>query len=132
MSLDTNLLSGYASGTFQNITGVSINALFAPKLRSCNLNNNAFTQSSIRSMIEDLHAVAVYFSQKNIGTNIVVRLLGTKLNTSTSQYQNWTPGEIFNQTSASGGGNTIPDALETKFNQLGPGSLYPGITIELF
>ena len=132
MSLTTNLLSGYVSGTFQNITGASINRLSSPRLRVCNFNNNAFTQSAIRSMIGDLHAVAVYFSQKNIGTNIVVRLLGTKLNTSTSQYQNWTKGEIFNQTSSSGGGNTIPDALETKFNQLGPGSLYPGITIELF
>ena len=132
MSFEGNLLSGYVLGTFQNITGVSVNRLSAPRLRWCTLNNNAFTQSAIRSMIGDLHAVAVYFSQKNIGTNIVVRLLGTKLNTSTSQYQNWTKGEIFNQTSTSGGGNTIPDALETKFNQLGPGSLYPGITIELF
>ena len=132
MSFKGNLLSGYVSGTFQNITGVSVNRLSAPRLRWCTLNDNAFTQSAIRSMIGDLHAVAVYFSQKNIGTNIKVRLLGTKLNTSTSQYQNWTKGEIFNQTSTSGGGNTIPDALETKFNQLGPGSLYPGITIELF
>ena len=132
ISLTSNLLSEYVSGTFQNITGVSVNKLSAPSLRVCDLNNNAFTQSSIRSIIGDLHAVAVYFSQKNIGTNIVIRLLGTKLNTSTSQYQNWTKGEIFNQTSSSGGGNTIPDPLETKFNQLGPGSLYPGITIELF
>ena len=132
MSLSGNLLSGYVSGTFQNITGVSVNRLSTPRLRICNLNNNAFTQSSIRSMIGDLHAVAVYFSEKNITPNIIVRLLSTKLNTSTSQYQNWSRGEIFNQTSSSGGGNTIPDALETKFNQLGPGSLYPGITIELF
>lgn len=132
MSLQGNILSGYVSGTFQNITGVSVNRLSAPRLRRCNLNNNAFTQPSIRSMIEDLHAVAVYFSEKNINLNIRVTLLGTKLNTSTSQYQNWSKGEIFNQTSSSGGGNTIPDALETKFNQLGPGSLYPGITIELF
>lgn len=27
---------------------------------------------------------------------------------------------------------TIPDPLETKFNQLGPGRIYPGITIQLF
>ena len=132
ISLANNILSEYVSGTFQNITGVSVNRLSTPTLRRCNLNNNAFTQPSIRSMIEDLHAVAVYFSEKNINPNIRVLLLGTKLNTSTSQYQNWTEGEIFNQTSTSGGGNIIPDALETKFNQLGPGSLYPGITIELF
>jgi hypothetical protein len=132
VTLNSNLLSGYVAGTFQNITGVAIDTLSAPRLRTFNANNNAFTVSAIRLMISDLHAVAVYFSEKNIRVNIRVRLLGTKINTSTGQYQNWTRSEIFNGTSSSGGGNTIPDSLETKFNQLGPGSLYPGITIELF
>ena len=132
VTLNNNVLSGYVTGTFKNITGVAVDILSAPRLRVFNANNNAFTISAIRSMISDLHDVAVYFSGKNIRINIRVRLLGTKLNTTTGQYQNWTRSEIFNQTSSSGGGNTIPDSLETKFNQLGPGSLYPGITIELF
>jgi hypothetical protein len=132
VTLNNNILSGYVAGTFQNITGAASNILSTPQLRTFSANNNAFTVPAIRSMISDLHAVAVYFSEKNIRVNIRVRLLGTKLNTATGQYQNWTRSEIFNQTSTSGGGNTIPDELETKFNQLGPGSLYPGITIELF
>ena len=132
VTLNNNILSGYVTGTFKNITGVAVDILSAPRLRVFNANNNAFTVSAIRSMISDLHDVAVYFSGKNIRISIRVRLLGTKLNTTTGQYQNWTRSEIFNQTSSSGGGNTIPDSLETKFNQLGPGSLYPGITIELF
>jgi hypothetical protein len=132
IDLSSNILSGYIGGTFENITGTAVQTNTAPNLRSFNASDNAFTIPAIRSMISDLHKVAVYFSEKNIRVNINIRLLGTKLNASTKQYQNWTRSEIFNQTSSSGSGNTIPDALETKFNQLGPGSLYPGIRIELF
>jgi Leucine-rich repeat (LRR) protein len=132
VDLSNNLLSGYEAGTFENITGASIQANIAPRLRSFSAFGNAFTVSAIRSMISDLHKVAVYFSSKNIRINLTVRLLSTKLNTTTKQYQNWTRSEIFNQTSTSGDGNTVPDSLETQFNQLGPGSLYPGIRIELF
>jgi hypothetical protein len=132
VALNNNLLSGYVTGTFENITGVTTGRNTTPALNNFNANNNAFTVSAIRTMISDLHKVAVYFADKNIRINLRVRLLGTKLNMANKQYQNWTREEIFNQTSVSGEGTTIPDSLETRFNQLGPGSLYPGITIEIF
>jgi hypothetical protein len=133
--LSNNLLSEYVSGTLKNLTGVSTNARASTPLNRFYVNNNALPVSSIRGIIEDLHDIAVYFYVTNNGSiriNLRVGLFGTKLNLSSGEYQNYLPSEIFNQTSTSGDGNVIPDQLQTKFNQLGPGSLYPGITVELF
>lgn len=132
LNLPDNILRNYTSGTFKNITGVSVNTTTPPRLRIVDLRNNAFTIEAIRRMISDLHDIAVYFTDKRIRLSIRVFLLGTKLNTTLGEYQNWTRSEIFYQTSTSGGGIEIPDPLETKFNQLGVGALYPGITIQLF
>lgn len=132
VEFNNNILSNYISGTLKNITGVSINTTKPPALRTFSLNNNALSVSAIRKIISDLYDIAVYFSDKNIKISIRVRLLATKLDTTTGQYQNWTRGEIFSETSSSGEGNIIPDPLETEFDQMGPGSRYPGITIELF
>jgi hypothetical protein len=134
--LRNNLLDNYVLGTLKNITGVSNNALSTPRLRFLYLENNAFTPQSIRNIISDAHDVAVYFASRNIRPSIQIRLLGAKLNTSLGEYQNYTREEIFtnSSTSTNSAGETItsPDPLETKFNQLGPGRLYPGISIEIF
>jgi hypothetical protein len=130
--LSNNLLSEYVSGTLKNLTGVSTNARASTPLNRFYVDNNALPVSSIRNIISDLHDIAIYFSENNLQINLRVGLFGTKLNLSTKEYQNYLSSEIFNQTSTSGDGNVIPDPLQTKFNQLGPGSLYPGITVELF
>jgi hypothetical protein len=132
VDLDNNILSDYVAGTLKNITGVAANTSSPPRLQTFSLNNNALSVPSIRAIISDLHDIAVYFFTKRIRVSIRIRLLGTKLDPTLGQYQNWTRSEIFNQTSTSGDGNTISDPLETKFDQIGPGTLYPGITIELF
>jgi hypothetical protein len=136
INLRNNLLSQYVVGTFKNITGVSTSRRTTPALRIAYLEDNAFTPLAIRDIISDMHDIAVYYASLNIRPNIQIRLLGTKLNTALNQYQNYTRAEIFTQgstfTDSAGETITIPDPLETKFNQLGPGRLYPGVSIELF
>ena len=72
----------------------------------------------------------------NINPNFVIGLYSTKYNSTNKEYQNWVKTEIFDQTSsttnAAGESITVPDPLETKFNQLGTGGIYPGIIIQLF
>jgi hypothetical protein len=131
--LSDNLLSEYVSGTLKNLTGVSTNKRASTPLNRFYVDNNALPVSSIRGIIEDLYDIAVYFYDTNNGSikiNLRVSLFGTKLNLSTKEYQNYLSSEIFNQTSTSGDGNVIPDPLQTKFDQLGPGGLYSGITVD--
>jgi hypothetical protein len=130
--LSNNLLSDYVAGTLKNLTGVATNRRASTSLNRFMLTNNALSVGAVRRIISDLHDIAIYFAENNLRINLRVGLLGTKLNLSQKEYQNWIPSEIFNQTSTSGDGNTIPDPLQTKFDQLGPGALYPGITVELF
>jgi hypothetical protein len=122
IDLRNNILSDYQIGTLQNITGMSQNLTSPPALRTFNLSNNALSAASIRRIISDLHAVAVYFSEKRARLSIRAILLGTKLDLDTKQYQNWTRSEIFD----------ADPSLETKFDQMGPGTIYSGITIALF
>ena len=132
VEMNNNLLSSYQPGTLKNITGVSINTNSAPRLQRFTLTNNALNAASIRSIIRDLHDIAVFFATKRIRINFRVGLLGTKLNLTSGQYENWTRAEIFTGASTSGDGAVIPDPLQVQFDQMGPGTLYPGITIDLF
>jgi hypothetical protein len=100
------------------------------------LEGNVLTKESVKRIINDVHDIAVYFRTKNIRPNFIVNILSTKYNSANKEYQNWTRGEIFDQTStyvnAAGETVTVPDPLETKFNQLGVGNTYSTITIQLF
>jgi hypothetical protein len=134
--LNNNLLTTYQSGTLKNITGVSTGANSTPGLKRFFLESNALTKQSIKNIINDVHDIAVYFRSKNISPNFVVGLYATKYDSANKEYQNWTKAEIFDQssttTNAAGETVTIPDPLETKFNQLGTGNTYSGIIIQLF
>lgn len=134
--LNNNLLTTYELGTLKNVTGMSTGANSTPGLRRFFLEGNALTKQSVKNIINDVHSIAVYFKSKNINPNFVVGLYSTKYNSGTKEYQNWTKSEIFDQTSsytnAAGELVTIPDPLETKFNQLGSGGIYNRISIQLF
>jgi len=134
--LDNNLLSEYQSGTLKNITGMSTGSSSPPPLLRFMLEGNVLTKESVKRIINDVHDIAVYFRTKNIRPNFIVNILSTKYNSANKEYQNWTRGEIFDQTStyvnAAGETVTVPDPLETKFNQLGVGNTYSTITIQLF
>jgi hypothetical protein len=136
IDLSNNLLTNYVLGTLKNITGMSTGSNSTPRLRYVSFEKNALSVQSIRWLISDLHDIAVYFAAKRIRPTIKLRILATKLNTTTSEYQNYQPIEIFTEASTitnSGGDTiTIPDPLEVKFNQMGQGRLYPGFSIELF
>ena len=134
--LNNNLLTTYLAGTLKNITGVAVNINSSPLLRRFYLEENALTKESVKNIINDVHDIAVYFKSKNIRPNFIIGLYSTNYNSANKAYQNWTRSEIFDQssttTNAAGEAVTIPDPLETKFNQLGTGGTYPGITIQLF
>ena len=134
--LNNNLLTEYLSGTLRNITGMAVSTGAPPVLRRFYLESNTLTKESIKSIINEVHSIAVYFRNKNIRPNFIVGLYSTKYNLTNKTYQNWTRGEIFDQTStttnAAGESITIPDPLETKFNQLGTGGIYSSIVIQLF
>jgi hypothetical protein len=134
--LNNNLLTTYQSGTLKNITGVSTGAGTTPALRRFFLENNALTKQSIKNIINDVHDIAVYFRSRRINPNFIVGLFATKYDPVNKEYQNWTRAEIFDQTTtsvnAAGETITIPDPLETKFNQLGTGNTYSGVVIQLF
>jgi hypothetical protein len=134
--LNNNLLTTYQSGTLKNITGVAVGANSTPGLRRFSLEGNALSKQSIKNIINDVHDIAVYFRGRNINPSFVVGLLSTKYDSANKEYQNWTKAEIFDQSStsvnAAGETVTIPDPLETKFNQLGTGNTYSSISIQLF
>jgi hypothetical protein len=134
--LNNNLLTTYLPGTLQNITGANAGFRSTPQLRRFFLTGNALTKESIRSIISDAHSVAVYFRSVNVNPNFIINLFSTKYNAAEKEYQNWTRAEIFDQvsttTNAAGEEVTIPDPLETKFNQLGSGNTYPNINIQIF
>jgi hypothetical protein len=134
--LNNNLLTTYQSGTLKNITGVAVGANSTPGLRKFSLEGNALSKQSIKNIINDVHDIAVYFRGRNINPSFVVGLLSTKYDSANKEYQNWTKAEIFDQSStsvnAAGETVTIPDPLETKFNQLGTGNTYSSISIQLF
>lgn len=134
--LNNNLLTTYQSGTLKNITGMAVGVNSTPRLRRFFLEGNALTKQSIKNIINDVHDIAVYFKARNISPNFIVGLLATKYDSANKEYQNWTSAEIFDQSSttinAAGETITIPDPLETKFNQLGTGNTYSGIVIQLF
>ncbi len=159
--LNNNLLTDYKIGTFKNITGVATNGNSTPTLRIFSLQGNTLTKQSIKDIINELHDIAIYYAQKGIRPNISVNLLATKYNIASQQYQNWTRAEIFDGSRTTtlppeipnpvvtkdpitgvititqpptppAISVTVPDPLETKFQQLGPGNSYPGITIQLF
>lgn len=136
VDLNQNMLSDYVIGTLKNITGVTNLTNSSPRLRRVNLRSNALTVKAVRDIISDLFDIAVYFKQKNITPSIDLLATETKFNTSTGFYQNYTKAEIFNQssttTNSAGQTITIQDPLETKFNQLGTGRLYPGIRPQIF
>jgi Leucine-rich repeat (LRR) protein len=131
-----NLFTSYTLGTLKNITGVTTSSNATPRLRYVSFERNALSVQAVRWLISDMHDVAVYFAAKGIRPNIKLRILATKLNPVTMDYQNYQPNEIFTETTTttnSGGDTiTIPDPLEVKFNQMGQGRLYPGFSIELF
>ena len=134
--LNNNLLTTYLTGTLKNVTGMTANSSTPPPLRRFYLENNALTKESVKRVIEEVHSIAVYFKAKNINPNFIIGLYSTKYNSTNKEYQNWTKSEIFDQTSsttnAAGESITVPDPLETKFNQLGTGGIYSGIVIQLF
>ena len=134
--LNNNLLTTYRSSTLKNITGMSTGANSTPPLRRFFLEGNALTKQSIKNIINDVHNIAVYFKSRSINPNFIVGLYATKYDSANKEYQNWTRAEIFDQvsttTNAAGETITIPDPLETKFNQLGTGNTYSGIVIQLF
>lgn len=134
--LDDNLLTIYQSGTLKNITGSAVGVNYTPPLRRFFLERNALSKQSIKNIINDVFDVAVYFRARNIRPNFIVGLLSTKYDSVNKQYQNWTRAEIFDQGStsinAAGETVTIPDPLETKFNQLGAGNTHSSISIQLF
>jgi hypothetical protein len=134
--LNNNLLTTYQTGTLKNITGVATSTGSSPSLQRFYLENNALTKESVKKIINEVHEIAVYFKSKNINPNFVIGLYSTKYNSTNKEYQNWVKTEIFDQTSsttnAAGESITVPDPLETKFNQLGTGGIYPGIIIQLF
>jgi hypothetical protein len=136
VNLSNNLFTSYTLGTLKNITGVNSGSNSTPRLRYFYLERNALSVQSIRWLISDMHDIAVYFAAKGIRPTIDLKILATKLNPITMDYQNYQPSEIFTETSTttnSGGDTiTIPDPLEVKFNQMGQGRLYPGFKIELF
>ena len=136
VNLSNNLFTSYVLGTLKNITGVNSGSNSTPRLRYFYLERNALSVQSIRWLISDMHDIAVYFAAKGIRPTIDLKILATKLNPVTMDYQNYQPSEIFTETSTttnSGGDTiTIPDPLEVKFNQMGQGRLYPGFKIELF
>lgn len=131
-----NLLTTYQSGTLKNITGMSTGASSTPGLRRFYLEKNPLTKQSIKNIINEVHEIAVYFRARNINPNFIVGLYATKYDSTNKEYQNWTRAEIFDQsstyTNAAGETITEPDPLETKFNQLGTGNTYSGISIQLF
>jgi hypothetical protein len=118
--LSNNLLSSYVSGTLENITGVNINRRTRPSLRNFILNNNPLSINSIRNIISEAHDIAVYFSQYNITPLITINLLQTKLDSANKGFINYSSNEIIN------------DVISPKYEQLGPGKLYPGINISIF
>ena len=134
--LGDNLLTIYQSGTLKNITGAAVGVNSTPPLRRFFLERNALSKQSIKNIINDVFDVAVYFRARNIRPNFTVGLLSTKYDSVNKQYQNWTRAEIFDQGStsinAAGETITIPDPLETKFNQLGAGNTHSSISIQLF
>lgn len=134
--LNNNLLTTYRAGTLKNITGLTTGASTTPGLRRFFLEGNALTKQSIKNLINDAHDIAVYFSARKINPNFIIGLYATKYNALNKEYQNWTRADIFDQssttTNAAGETITIPDPLETKFNQLGTGNIYRGIVIQLF
>lgn len=134
--LNNNLLTTYRLGTLKNITGVATGTGTLPSLRRFYLENNALTKESVKNIINEVHDIAVYFAARNIRPSFIIGLNGTKYNSNNKEYQNWTKLEIFDQssttTNAAGESVTVPDPLETKFNQLGTGGRYPGIRIQLF
>jgi len=134
--LNNNLLTTYQSGTLKNVTGVAAGANSTPPLRRFSLEGNALSKQSVKNIINDVHDIAVYFRARNIAPNFIVGLLSTKYDSANKEYQNWTKAEIFDQSStsvnAAGETVTIPDPLETKFNQLGTGNTYSSISIQLF
>jgi hypothetical protein len=134
--LNNNLLTTYRSGTLKNITGMATGANFTPALRRFSLEGNALTKQSIKNIISDAFDIGVYFRSKNISPSFIIGLYSTKYDSVNKEYQNWTRAEIFDQSSttvnAAGETITIPDPLETKFNRLGTGGMYPGIVIQLF
>jgi len=134
--LNNNLLSTYQPGTLKNITGVAVNTGNPPALKRFFLENNTLTKESIKSIINEVHEIAVYFRNRSIRPDFAIGLYSTKYNSTNKAYQNWTRNEIFDQASttinAAGETITVPDPLETKFNQLGTGGIYSGITIQLF
>lgn len=136
IDLASNLFTSYVLGTLKNITGVTTGSNATPRLRYVSLERNALSVQSIRWLISDMHDIAVYFATKRIRPNIKLRILATKLNPTTSDYQNYQSNEIFTEsttvTNPDGSTITIPDPLEVKFNQMGQGRLYPGFSIELF
>jgi Leucine-rich repeat (LRR) protein len=136
IDLSNNLFTSYVLGTLKNITGVNNGSNSTPRLRYVSFERNALSVQAIRWMISDMHDIATYFASKGVRPTIRLRILATKLNPVTMDYQNYQPTEIFTETTTttnSGGDTvTIPDPLEVKFNQMGQGRLYPGFSIELF
>jgi len=134
--LNNNLLTTYQTGTLKNITGMSTGSSTTPRLRRFYLESNALTKQSIKNIINDVHDIAVYFRSRRIDPNFIIGLYSTKYDPANKEYQNWTRAEIFDQssttTNAAGETITIPDPLETKFDQLGTGNTYRGIVIQLF
>jgi hypothetical protein len=136
VNLNNNLLSQYTPGTLKNITGMATGGSTTPVLRRFVLEGNGLSAQAIKSIISEAHEIAVYYRAKGISPNFIIGLFSTKYNSSAKDYQNWTRAEIFDGastiTNAAGDTITIPDPLETKFQQLGAGNSYPGITIQLF
>jgi hypothetical protein len=136
VNLSNNLFTSYTLGTLKNITGVNSGSNSTPALRYFYLERNALSVQSIRWLISDMHDIAVYFAAKGIRPTIDLKLLASKLNPVTMDYQNYQRSEIFTEeqtiTNDAGDTFTIPDPLEVKFNQMGQGRLYPGFKIELF
>ncbi len=134
--LNNNLLTTYQTGALKNITGMSVSSTSTPKLRRFYLEGNALTAQSVRDIISEVHEIAAYFRTVNVRPSFIVNLLSTRYNSTTKEYQNWTQSEIFTQssttTNAAGETVTIPDQLETKFNQLGTGNTYSTVSILLF
>lgn len=134
--MGNNLLTNYQTGTLKNITGVSTNARNTPTLQVFSLEYNTLTKESVKRIINEAHEIAVYFRARGINPRFTIGLYATKYNSATMEYQNWIRSEIFDQSTtvvnAAGETVTSPDPLETRFNQLGTGKLYPGINIQLF
>ena len=140
----SNLLTTYQLGTLQNITGAAISKTNKPNLREFDLSYNALTKESIRRLISDAHAVAVFYG--NNLNPITINVLATKADLTANNYVNWTEEEIFTEGTAGVPGvagdpeadppvaetpaiPATPDPLLVKYNQLG--DTYPKITFKL-